>query len=200
VPELSGIMLALQKQKCHNINLVTPSHFVPEIIKSVRLARNEGLQIPIVYNTSGYETVKTLRLLEGIVDIYLPDAKYADNVIAEKYSKAENYPLVNKKALKEMYRQVGNLEVNRDGIAVSGLIIRHLVLPGNLSGTDRVLPWIAKNISKETYISLMAQYFPAYEASEYPMLSRRINKKEYDKAIEIFNSSGLINGWIQEFD
>jgi len=199
ISELSRIMLALQKQNCHNINLVTPTHFVPQILKAVEQARASGLQIPFVYNTSGYESPKILKLLDGIIDIYLPDAKYADDVIAEKYSQAENYSSVVKIALKEMYRQVGNLKMDKNGIAVSGLIIRHLVLPHHLSGTDRVLRWIAENISKETYISLMAQYFPAFQASKHSKLSRRINREEYNKAREYFEKYGLTNGWIQQY-
>ena len=198
VSDLSSIMLTLQKQRCHNINLVTPTHFVPQILKAVAQARTSGLKIPLVYNTSGYESSETLKLLDGIIDIYLPDAKYAEDDVAEKYSKAEKYSLVNKDALREMYRQVGNLRMSKSGIAVSGLIIRHLVLPQNLSGTDKILTWVAENISKKTYISLMAQYFPAFQASEYPALSSRISKDEYKRARKYFDNSGLVNGWFQQ--
>jgi putative pyruvate formate lyase activating enzyme len=198
VSDLSKIMLDLQKQKCHNINFVTPTHFVPQIIEAIGQSRSSGLHIPLVYNTSGYETLETLKLLEGIIDVYLPDAKYADDEIAEKYSQAENYFSVMKNALTEMHRQVGDLKVDQNGIAVSGLIVRHLVLPHNLAGTDKVLKWIAEKLSQETYISLMAQYFPAYQASTFPRLSRRINREEYRKAINIFDQCGLINGWIQK--
>jgi len=198
VSDLSSIMLTLQKQRCHNINLVTPTHFVPQILKAVAQSRTSGLKIPLVYNTSGYESSETLKLLDGIIDIYLPDAKYAEDDIAEKYSKAEKYSLVNKDALREMYRQVGNLRMSKSGIAVSGLIIRHLVLPQNLSGTDKILTWVAENISKKTYISLMAQYFPAFQASEYPVLSSRISKDEYKRARKYFDNSGLVNGWFQQ--
>ena len=200
VSDLSSIMLTLQKQRCHNINLVTPTHFVPQILKAVAQARTSGLKIPLVYNTSGYESSETLKLLDGIIDIYLPDAKYAEDDIAEKYSKAEKYSLVNKDALREMYRQVGNLRMSKSGIAVSGLIIRHLVLPQNLSGTDKILTWVAENISKKTYISLMAQYFPAFQASEYPALSSRISKDEYKRARKYFDNSGLVNGWFQQYN
>jgi len=198
VSDLSSIMLTLQKQRCHNINLVTPTHFVPQILKAVAQSRTSGLKIPLVYNTSGYESSETLKLLDGIIDIYLPDAKYAEDDVAEKYSKAEKYSLVNKDALREMYRQVGNLRMSKSGIAVSGLIIRHLVLPQNLSGTDKILTWVAENISKKTYISLMAQYFPAFQASEYPVLSSRISKDEYKRARKYFDNSGLVNGWFQQ--
>jgi len=200
VSDLSSIMLTLQKQRCHNINLVTPTHFVPQILKAVAQARTSGLKIPLVYNTSGYESSETLKLLDGIIDIYLPDAKYAEDDVAEKYSKAEKYSLVNKDALREMYRQVGNLRMSKSGIAVSGLIIRHLVLPQNLSGTDKILTWVAENISKKTYISLMAQYFPAFQASEYPALSSRISKDEYKRARKYFDNSGLVNGWFQQYN
>jgi len=196
--KLAEIMLALQKRKCHNINLVTPTHFVPQILKSLKIAIEIGLRIPIVYNTSSYESVETLELLKGVIDIYLADARYADNEIAEKYSAAPNYFEVMKKSLKEMYRQVGNLIVNKEGIARSGLIVRHLVLPEGLSGTKKIMHFIAKEISSYTYISLMAQYFPAYNAKQFPALSRRINKEEYKEALHAFKEENLENGWFQE--
>lgn len=195
--DLAKIMLALQKRKCHNINLVTPTHFVPQILKSIKSAIKMGLHIPIVYNTSGYEAVKTLKLLSGIVDIYLPDARYADNEIAKKYSSAPHYFEKMKEALKEMHRQVGDLVVNKDGVARSGLIIRHLVLPEGLSGTRKIMHFIAREISPHTYISLMAQYFPAYQASQFPPLSRRINRGEYRETLQAFKEEGLENGWFQ---
>lgn len=199
ISELSRIMLALQKQSCHNINLVTPSHFVPQIIKAVEKAMLAGLKIPIVYNSSGYESKETLGLLDGIVDIYLPDAKYADDRIAKKYSRAEDYFTVMKEAFKEMHRQVGDLKIDQNGIAISGLLVRHLILPHNLAGTEQILGWIAKELSQETYISLMAQYFPAYQVSEHSLLSRRINQVEYQKARTILERYGLQNGWVQEY-
>ncbi|HBY57625.1 MAG TPA: radical SAM protein [Candidatus Atribacteria bacterium] len=195
--DLAKIMLALQKRKCHNINLVTPTHFVPQILKSIKSAIKMSLHIPIVYNTSGYEAVKTLKLLSGIVDIYLPDARYADNEIAKKYSSAPHYFEKMKEALKEMHRQVGDLVVNKDGVARSGLIIRHLVLPEGLSGTRKIMHFIAREISPHTYISLMAQYFPAYQASQFPPLSRRINRGEYRETLQAFKEEGLENGWFQ---
>lgn len=196
--ELAKIMLALQKRKCHNINLVTPTHFVPQILKSLKIAIKMGLRIPIVYNTSGYESVETLELLKGMIDMYLADARYADNKIAEKYSAATNYFEVMKESLKEMYRQVGNLIVDKEGIAYSGLIVRHLVLPEGLSGTKKIMHFIAKKISLHTYISLMTQYFPAYNAKQFPPLSRRINKEEYKEALQAFKEENLENGWFQE--
>ena len=196
--ELAKIMLALQKRKCHNINLVTPTHFVPQILKSLKSAIKMGLHIPIVYNTSGYDSVDTLKLLDGIVDIYLPDARYADNEIARKYSSAPNYFEIMKKALNEMHRQVGDLVTDKIGVARTGLIVRHLVLPEGLSGTKKIMHFIAREISPHTYISLMAQYFPAYQAGQFPPLSRRINRKEYREALQAFKEEGLKNGWFQE--
>jgi putative pyruvate formate lyase activating enzyme len=196
--ELAKIMLALQKRKCHNINLVTPTHFVPQILKSFKLAIKMGLCIPIVYNTSGYESVETLRLLDNIVDIYLPDARYADNEIAEKYSSAPDYFEIMKEALKEMHRQVGDLALDQIGVARSGLIVRHLILPDGLSGTRKIMRFIAREVSPHTYISLMAQYFPAYQAGQFSPLSRRINRKEYREALRAFKEEGLENGWFQE--
>ena len=196
--KLAEIMIALQKRKCHNINLVTPTHFVPQILKSLKIAIKMGLHIPIVYNTSGYESVRTLKLLDGIVDIYLPDARYADNETARKYSSAPNYFEIMKKALKEMHRQVGDLVMEKIGIAYSGLIVRHLVLPEGLSGTKKIMHFIAKKISLHTYISLMTQYFPVYQADQFPPLSRRINKEEYKEALQAFKEENLENGWFQE--
>ncbi len=196
--ELAKIMLALQKRKCHNINLVTPTHFVPQILKSLKLAVKMGLHIPIVYNTSGYEEVRTLKLLADIVDIYLPDARYADNEIALKYSSAPDYFEIMKKALKEMHRQVGDLAVDKTGVACSGLIVRHLVLPEGLSNTRKIMRFIAREISPHTYISLMAQYFPAYQAGQFPALSRRINREEYREALQAFKEEGLESGWFQQ--
>jgi len=157
-----------------------------------------GLCIPIAYNTSGYDSVNTLKLLDSVVDIYLPDARYANNEIAIKYSSAPDYFEIMKKALKEMYRQVGDLAVDETGVARSGLIVRHLVLPGGLSGTRKIMRFIAREISPHTYISLMAQYFPVYQAGQFPPLSRRINRKEYREALRAFKEEGLENGWFQE--
>jgi len=196
--ELAKIMLALQKRKCHNINLVTPTHFMPQILKSIKLAIKMGLCIPVVYNTSGYDSVNTLKLLDGVVDIYLPDARYADNKIAKKYSAAPNYFEIMKKALKEMHQQVGDLVTDKIGVAHSGLIVRHLVLPEGLSGTKKIMRFIAREISPHTYISLMAQYFPAYQAGQFPLLSRRINREEYREALHVFKEEGLENGWFQK--
>jgi len=196
--ELAKIMLALQERKCHNVNLVTPTHFTYQILKSIKIAKEQGLHIPIVYNTSGYESVETLKLFDGIVDIYLPDARYSDNRIAVKYSSATNYFEVMKSALKEMHRQVGDLAVDKNGIAVSGLIVRHLILPGGLSGTKKIMNFISKKISSQTHISLMSQYFPAYKAKDDPVFSRKISQAEYKEAVLDFKNAGLVNGWFQE--
>jgi len=198
--EVACQMLWLQEQGCHNLNLVTPTHFMPQILKSLALAQERGFNLPIVYNTSGYESVESLRVLDGIVDIYLPDMRYSDNAAAMKYSIAPHYPEINRAAILEMYRQVGNLELDEKGIAKRGLLVRHLVLPGGISGTEGVMKFLAEEISTKVYISLMAQYFPAYKATEFKELSRRISAEEYEEAREIMEKYGLENGWVQELE
>jgi putative pyruvate formate lyase activating enzyme len=198
--ELACQMLWLQEQGCHNLNLVTPTHFVPQILKSLGIAKERGFDLPIVYNSSGYDSVESLRLLDGIVDIYLPDMRYADNAVAMKYSIAPHYQEVNQEAISEMYRQVGNLVLDENGIAKKGLIIRHLVLPNGISGTEPVMKFLSEHISKDVSISLMAQYFPAYKASEFKELSRRITTEEYEEAYQIMQKYGLENGWVQEIE
>lgn len=198
--ELACQMLWLQEQGCHNLNLVTPTHFMPQILKALGIAKERGFTLPVVYNTSGYESIEALRLLDGIVDIYLPDMRYSDDSASLKYSSAPRYRTVNRAAIKEMYRQVGTLVLDEEGIARRGLIIRHLVLPGGLSGTEGVMKFLAEEISKDVYISLMSQYFPAYKATESKELSRRITVKEYEEARRIMEKYGLENGWVQEFE
>jgi len=198
--ELACQMLWLQEQGCHNLNLVTPTHFMPQILKSWGIARERGFTLPLVYNTSGYDSVEALRLLDGIVDIYLPDMRYSDNRAAMLYSIAPHYVEVNRAAVREMFRQVGNLEIDEQGIAKRGIIIRHLVLPGGLSGTEGVMKFLAEEISKDVYISLMSQYFPAYKAAEFKELSRKTTAGEYDEACRIREQYGLENGWVQEQD
>lgn len=195
--DLANMMLYLERQGCHNINLVTPTHFVPQILSALVIAVEKGLSIPIVYNTSGYENLEILRLLEGIVDIYLPDMRYSSQEYAMKYSSAPRYPEINKLAVKEMFRQVGNLVLDKYGVARKGLIIRHLVMPGDISGTEEILRFIAEEISRDTYISLMAQYRPSYRAVDIPPLNRRITREEYKKALEIAKKLGLRNVWTQ---
>ncbi len=197
VEQLARMMCSLKERGCHNINLVTPSHFVPQVIKAVSRAKEDGLDIPIIYNTSGYDSLDSLKLLDGIVDIYLPDMRYADKGYSLRYSGVANYPDVNRAAVKEMYRQTGDLLLE-DGIALRGLIIRHLILPNNISGTGEVMKFISSELSKEVYISLMDQYFPAYKADNIPELSRRITKEEYDRGFNQMTACGLENGWVQE--
>ncbi len=198
IPDLAEKMLILQNKGAHNINLVTPTHFMPQILTALYIAYKNGLTIPIVYNTSGYESLKALRLLEGIVDIYLPDMKYANAKVAKVYSQTENYPAVNQAAILEMFRQVGHLKLNENGIAVKGLIIRHLILPNWASGTKSVLDWILNNLGRETHISLMKQYFPVHQALEIPELNQRISDEMYQKAVQYMRKIDLVNGWTQD--
>ena len=188
---LAETMIKLQELGCVNINLVTPTHYLPNIVKALQLAIPMGLRIPLVYNTSGYEKLDILQLLDGIIDIYLPDCKYMDPSHAAQYSDgAYNYPHYAKIALKEMYRQVGDLLIQR-GIAVRGLIVRHLVLPNGVSGTEQFLRFVAENLSKTTYINIMRQYRPEYKALEYPDIARRITRKEYADALNWAKQYGL---------
>ncbi|MFP3897314.1 MAG: radical SAM protein [Anaerolineales bacterium] len=199
--ESAESMLSLQRRGCHNINLVTPTHFLPQILAALEEAVEQGLHIPLVYNTSGYERTNTLKLLDGVVDIYLPDAKYADEDVAHNLSDFDNYVNYNRCALVEMQRQVGEeLILDEKGIVQRGLIIRHLVLPCGLSQTEEILSWIAENLSPKTYISLMAQYFPAHKAVDHPKLGRRLRPDEYAAALEAFDTVGLKNGWRQSMD
>lgn len=197
--KLAGMMLKLEQKGCHNINLVTPTQYVPQILEALALAVEQELNLPIVYNTSGYESTDALELLDGVVDIYLTDMRYADSAPARLYSAAADYPQINRTAVREMYRQVGDLVLDNNGIAARGLIVRHLVLPGNLAGTERTMEFIAEEISYDTYVSLMSQYFPAYKAVGKPLLDRRITTAEYAAAQDIMETYGLINGWIQDY-
>ncbi len=196
--ELGGFMLELQQIGCHNINLVTPIHIMPQILKALKFAISKGLKLPIVYNTGGYELPEIIRLLEGIVDIYLPDMRYGDSEAAIKYSNAPDYPGYNQAAVKEMHRQTGIAEIDNNGIIKKGLIIRHLVLPNRISGTGAIMKFIAQEISKETYISLMSQYLPYHKAPEFKEIARRLTHREYEEAKAIMKKYGLYNGWIQE--
>ncbi len=181
--ELAGIMLELQARGCENINLVTPTHYLPQIVEALSAAAGEGLRLPLVYNCCGYERVEALRLLEGIVDIYMPDFKYADETIARKYSRISDYPRIAREALKEMHRQVGDLALDKRGVAFKGLLIRHLVMPGNAAGTAELMKFIAHEISPRSWINIMDQYYPAYMAYRYPEINRRITPGEYTAAI-----------------
>ncbi len=190
VEDLGAIMLLLQMWGCHNINLVTPTHQIPFIVKAIKLAAESGLNLPIVYNCGGYESLETLQLLKGIVDIYMPDIKYMDEKTALKLSKVKKYPEVVKKAVKEMHSQVGDLVIE-GGIAKKGLIVRHLVLPEDLSQTEEVVKFIAEEISKNTYFNLMDQYRPCGDAWKYPPLDRKITREEWNKALELAYRYGL---------
>jgi putative pyruvate formate lyase activating enzyme len=198
IPELAGMMLKLQKRGAHNINFVTPTHFSPQILGALAIACSKGLTIPLVWNSSGYETVEMLELLNGIVDVYMPDMKFADSEPAERIAGAGNYPEINREAILEMHRQVGPLELDEEGIANKGLLIRHLVLPENLSGTDDVLRFIAEKVSRRTSISLMSQFFPAHQSHEKPPLDRPVTAGEYERAKESLERYGLTEGWVQE--
>jgi putative pyruvate formate lyase activating enzyme len=191
-------MIRLQNRGAHNINFVTPTHFTPQIMAALLLAYKNGLSIPLVYNCGGYESTGTLRLLRGIVDIYMPDMKYSRSGPARDLSSAADYPVINRKAVKEMHSQTGILKTDREGIAEKGLLIRHLVLPENLSGSRDIFDFIAKKVSVHTYISLMSQYFPAGEALKKPALNRRITSQEFRQAREWMINAGLHRGWIQE--
>lgn len=196
--QLADKMVGLQKKGAHNINFVTPSHFTPQILAALYLAIRKGFRLPIVWNTSGYERLDTLALLDGVVDVYLPDMKYCLDEIAAELSGAEGYTEVNRLALSEMLRQVGHLQCDGDGIAVRGLIVRHMVLPLGQAGSAVTLNWIAENLGTQTHIALMSQYFPAHLASETPGIERRITAEEYAEAVDALEECELENGWVQE--
>ncbi len=189
--QLAEMMLQLQSQGCHNINFVTPSHVVAQIIAAVDIAAQQGLNVPLVYNTGGYDSLEALALLDGIIDIYMPDMKYGDSRLARQYSKVRDYVEMNFAAVKEMHRQVGDLQLDANGIAQRGLLVRHLVLPANIAGTDKVLAFLAREISTNTYLNLMDQYHPCYRADEYPLLARPITGAEYDQALKLAEQHGL---------
>ncbi|MDD4979971.1 MAG: radical SAM protein [Candidatus Omnitrophica bacterium] len=198
IEALADFMLQLQEAGCHNINLVTPTHCLPQILKALSLAIPKGLKIPLVYNTSGYELPEIIKLLDGIVDIYLADMRYADNAQAIKYSRAPDYPKFNQASLKEMHRQVGIAQMDEQAIIERGLIIRHLALPDDISGTDKIMRFIARELSADSYISLMSQYSPYYKAEEFPGIARRITRQEYLDAKAAMEKYGLYNGWTQD--
>jgi putative pyruvate formate lyase activating enzyme len=192
--ELGRLMLGMQDTGCHNINLVTPTHYLPSIVQALRHAISIGLRVPVVYNCGGYEPVEIIRLLDGIVDIYLPDFKYMDGSVAGRLSRgAVDYPEAAKAAIQEMHRQVGLLTVDERGIALRGLLIRHLVLPGNLAGTDTFVRWVAGTLGTETYVNIMGQYRPAHRASRYPEISRRVTAGEHAEAVRLAREAGLTN-------
>ncbi|MCF0125693.1 MAG: radical SAM protein [Clostridia bacterium] len=198
IEELAEIFINQQKNEVENINLVTPTSYVPQIIEAIKIARKNGLKIPIVYNTNGYEKVETLKMLEGYIDIYLPDLKYAQNELGEKYSKIKNYYEIATNAIIEMERQVGKTIINDEGIMKRGMIIRHLVLPNNIENSKKVLNWIKENMNENTYISVMAQYFPTYKAKQNNELDRKLTKEEWEEILEHIENLGFKNGFIQE--
>lgn len=191
VEAFAQLMVKLQTMGCHNINFVTPTHYAPQIVSALPLAIEGGLQLPIVWNCGGYESIEVIRLLDGIVDIYMPDIKYSDDKHAEKYSKAPGYFAVAKEVLKEMHRQVGDLVIDDRGIAKRGLLIRHLVMPGGVAGSGEVLSFIADEISKNSYVNIMDQYRPCYRADKFPEINRAISASEYDDVLNILGELGL---------
>ncbi len=189
--DLAEMMLSLQHRGCHNINFVSPSHVVPQILASLLLAAEAGLRVPLVYNTGGYDSLKTLALLDGVVDIYMPDMKYADPNVARRFSRISNYPEVNRAAVREMHRQVGDLVMDRRGVAQRGLLVRHLVLPEGLAGTAEIVHFLHNELSADTYINVMQQYRPCYRAGDLPPLDRRITGQEYADAVNLAREAGL---------
>jgi putative pyruvate formate lyase activating enzyme len=197
---LAGKMVALQARGAHNINWVTPSHEIAHLLDALQRARRRGLEIPIVYNSSGYDSVEALQLLEGIVDIYLPDMRYADGRVSHRLSGVRDYPAVNRRAVAEMHRQVGDLCIDHEGLAVRGLLVRHLILPGGCSGTADVLRHLSQAVSNNGWVSLMSQYFPAHRAPETGGIDRRITPEEYGEAEAQLMAYGLTRGWVQELE
>ena len=198
IRELADMMLRLQSKGCHNVNLVTPSHLVPQILEALSFAWDSGFDLPLVYNTSGYDSVDSLKLLEGVVDVYLPDMRYSSNRVADELSSADDYVEVNRMAIREMYRQVGNLAIDGQGLARKGLIIRHLILPHDAAGSAETFRFIKEEIGPDAYVSLMGQYFPSFDAGRCVSISRKITPQEYEDAVESFFASGLSKGWMQE--
>jgi putative pyruvate formate lyase activating enzyme len=198
---LAGIMMKIQDEyHCHNINLVSPSHYVAQIIEAVYYAVPMGLKLPIVYNTNAFDSLSTLKLLDGIIDIYLPDIKYASNEYAEKYSHCNQYVEISRSAILEMYKQVGNLIIDEKGLAKKGLIVRHLILPNGIAGSRESLQWIAKNLTCDTTVSIMSQYYPSHQAIVDPVMARKVNSDEYNEVVNTAEELGFENGWFQQLD
>ncbi|MFR5765742.1 MAG: radical SAM protein [Clostridia bacterium] len=198
IKELADIFINQQEKGVNNINLVTPTMYAFQIIEAIKLAKKNGLIIPIIYNTNGYEKIETLKALQGYIDVYLPDLKYYSNKLSIKYSKVNNYFSVATEAIKEMYRQVGTPKFNEDGIIQRGIIIRHLVLPNHIQNSKNILKWIKENMPQDVYVSIMAQYFPTYKAKEDELLNRKLTKKEYKEIEKFLYTLDLKNGYIQE--
>ena len=197
IEELAEIFLKQQEKNVNNINLVTPTMYAYQIIEAIKIARKNGLKLPIIYNTNGYENVETIRALDGYVDVYLPDLKYYSDILSKKYSGVGSYFKVATEAIKEMYKQVGQATFNEDGIITKGVIVRHLVLPNHLQNTKHVLKWIKENLG-DIYVSIMAQYFPTYKAKEDSEIGRKLTKKEYKEIENYLYTLNLKNGYIQE--
>lgn len=195
---MASIFLEQQSKKAENINLVTPTMYVYQIIEAIKIAREKGLNIPIVYNTNGFENVETIKKLNGYIDIYLPDLKYFDDKLAYKYSNIHNYFENASKAILEMYNQVGTPVLDKRGMMKKGLMIRHLVLPSNLENSKNVLNWINENIDKKVFVSVMAQYFPTHRANEFPEINRKLSQEEYNEIEKYLYSLNIENGYIQE--
>jgi putative pyruvate formate lyase activating enzyme len=189
--QLAEMMLSLQVRGCHNVNLVSPTHVVSHILDALELAVSRGLHLPLVYNSGGYDSLETLKLLDGVVDIYMPDMKYSDAETAEKLSGIKDYPEVNKAAVGEMHRQVGDLKIDKSGVAQRGLLVRHLVLPNGLAGTKGVVRFLAQEVSTKTYLNIMAQYHPCHRAFDVPLLSRPLQRQEFADAISLAQQQGL---------
>ena len=198
IEHLAEIFLKQQEKGAHNINLVTPTMYVFQIIEALKIAKSKGLNIPIVYNSNGYENVETIKLLNGYIDVYLPDLKYYSNELAKKYSNVDNYFETATKAIKEMYNQVGIAKFDENGLIKKGVIIRHLALPNHIQNTKNILKWIKENMPDDIYVSIMAQYFPTYKAKEDDLINRKLNKKEYNEVLNYLYSLDLENGYIQE--
>ena len=198
VEELAKIFINQQEKNAHNINLVTPTMYVYQIIEAIKIARNNGLKIPIIYNSNGYENIETIKLLNGYIDVYLPDLKYYTNELSKKYSNVDNYFEIATKAIKEMYNQVGTAKFNDNGIIQKGVIIRHLVLPSHIQNTKNILKWISENMPDDIYVSIMAQYFPTYKSKKDNLINRKLSKKEYREVLNYLYSLDLKNGYIQE--
>ncbi len=198
IMELAEIFLKQQERQAENINLVTPTSYVPQIIEALKIAKQQGLSLPIVYNTNGYETVETIQLLNGYVDIYLPDLKYADNQLAKQFSHVEQYFEIATKAIKEMHAQVGNPVFDEKGRMQRGVMIRHLVLPNCIENTRQVLQWIHETLPKEIYVNIMAQYFPTYHAEEHETLNRKLTKEEWAQVLDMIDTFEIENGYVQE--
>ena len=199
VEELSNIFLKQQEKNAENINLVSPTIYADKIVEAIKIAKEKGLKIPIIYNTNGYENIETLKKLDGYIDVYLPDLKYYYEELAIKYSKVQNYFKIATEAIKEMYKQVGSPKFDENGMIKKGLIIRHLVLPNNLDNSKKVLKWIKENIDEKVYVSIMTQYFPTYKAQEYQEINRKINREEYVEIENYIYDLGIENGYMQDF-